>query len=70
MEEIKKVEIVQVDYKCPKCEEGYLRPTGTCFTTNPPMYPHRCTHCNYAETFTGKTYPYIDHRPISSFTSL
>ncbi len=62
MEEIKEVKTVKVDYKCPKCEQGYLRPTGQCYTTNPPQYPHICIHCAYGETFMGKTYPYVDYR--------
>lgn len=51
METRNKVETVQVDYKCPKCENGYLRPTGTCYPTNPPQFPHRCNNekCDYME---------------------
>ena len=56
METKEKVETVKVDYKCPKCESGYLRPTGTCLPMNPPLYPHQCNAngCDYGETFTGK----------------
>jgi hypothetical protein len=63
MEEINEVKVVRVDFKCPKCGIGYLRPTGTCLTTNPPQYPHNCNNhnCNYGKTFAGKTYPYIDY---------
>jgi len=62
MEEIKEVKTVKVDYKCPKCEQGYLRPTGICYPMNPPLYPHKCTHCEHGETFSNKTYPYVDYR--------
>lgn len=62
MEEIKEVKMVRVDYKCPKCDNGYLRPTGTCLTSSPPIYPHKCTHCEYSENFKNKTYPYVDYR--------
>lgn len=61
METKKEVKTVQVDYECPKCETGKLRPTGICLTTYPPMYPHKCTDCDYGETFTDKMYPYIAH---------
>lgn len=65
-EEIKEVKIVQIDFKCPNCTTGYLRPTGQVFTTMPPMIPHRCNNplCNYTQTFTDKGYPYIDYKPI------
>ena len=62
MEEIKEVIAVQVDFRCPKCKKGCLRPTGQCFTTNPPIYPHKCTNCEYTENIRGKTYPYIDYK--------
>jgi len=62
----KNVRIVEVDFKCPNCTTGYLRPTGSVYTTNPPMIPHRCNNplCNHGETFTNKSYPYIDYEPI------
>lgn len=62
MEEIKETKTFKVDYKCPKCETGYLRPTGMCLPMNPPAYPHQCNKCEYSETFTGKTYPYIEYK--------
>lgn len=66
MEETKDVKTVKVDYKCDVCKEGYLRPTGTCFTSNPPQYPHKCNNpkCDAGNTF-NFTYPYIDYKPIS-----
>lgn len=59
-EEKKEVKTVQVDYKCPQCETGYLRPTGQVLLCNPPKYPHRCNNerCEYKEVF-RKTYPQI-----------
>jgi hypothetical protein len=65
MEQIKEVRTVQVDYKCPKCEQGYLRPTGICHPMNPPLYPHKCTNCEYGETFSDKKYPYINYQIIT-----
>lgn len=61
MEEIKEVKPVRIDYKCPKCKTGYMRPTGIGIATNPPQYPHRCNMCECSETFTGKMYPYIEY---------
>ncbi len=59
---------VQVDFKCPECETGYLRPTGKCHPMNPPLYPHQCNNpnCKYGESFSGKSYPYITHKIKSS----
>jgi len=60
--EIKKdVKQIMIDFQCPKCKEGYLRPTGQVFTTNPPMIPHMCNKigCDYGETFRDKSYPRI-----------
>jgi hypothetical protein len=67
MEETKEVKTIRVDYKCPMCDNGYLRPTGQCFPTNPPQYPHKCNgtrsgcDCYHGETF-SKMYPYIDYK--------
>jgi hypothetical protein len=63
MEEVKSVKTVKVDYKCDVCKDGYMRPTGTCFPTNPPQYPHKCnnSYCDAAKTF-NLTYPHIDYR--------
>ena len=59
METTKEVKTIQVDYECPKCEVGKLRPTGQKLLSNPPQYPHKCTECDFTETFRDKTYPYI-----------
>jgi hypothetical protein len=59
MEEKNEIKIFQVDFKCPKCKTGYLRPSNRVLTTNPPQYPHECSNpkCDYKETF-NTTYPY------------
>lgn len=62
MEEITELRTVRVDYKCPNCGEGYLRPSNDGQTINPPMYPHKCTNCEYTETFNNIIYPYITHQ--------
>ena len=66
MEERKEVKPVTVDYKCPNCETGYLRHSGMVLTSNPPQYPHHCNNdeCDYAQTFTGKSYPYLDYEEV------
>lgn len=58
-----KVQSVQIDFLCPKCKIGYLRPTGICHLIYPAQYPHICNHngCGYSESFTI-TYPYIDYK--------
>ena len=64
--ERKEVRVFQIDYRCPKCGKGYLRPTGIVCSANPPVRPHKCTNpdCDYAETITGNAYPYIEYEPI------
>ena len=66
METRKEVKQVQVDYQCPKCKKGYLRPTGMALTTYPPQFPHKCNNCDYMETFRDKQYPYIDYEEIDN----
>lgn len=58
---------VMIDYKCPKCDIGYLRPTGTVFACDPPHYPHSCNNpnCYYGETIRDKQYPYIEYEPVN-----
>lgn len=55
MEVKNEVKTVRVDYLCPKCEKGFLRPTGQVQTAYPPQYPHKCNNpdCDYYETFMG-----------------
>jgi len=63
MIETTKIQPVKVDYKCPVCKQGYLRPTGRTLMTHPAKYPHRCNKqdCDFEETFSGIQYPYIDY---------
>jgi hypothetical protein len=63
MEVRKRVHTVKVDYRCPKCGNGFLRPTGRVLTSYPPQYPHKCNNpeCDYGETFMDKTYPFINY---------
>ncbi len=67
MEQRTEVKTIQVDFKCPKCNIGFMRPTGYGFTTNETHWPHRCDslRCDYEEQFINKTYPYIVYEPIA-----
>jgi ssDNA-binding Zn-finger/Zn-ribbon topoisomerase 1 len=62
MEIEQEVKPVRIDFQCPRCKQGFMRPTNSSFLSNPPIYPHKCTKCNYTENVTGKTYPYIDYK--------
>jgi len=60
METRTEVKLFKVDYKCPRCDKGHLRHTGKVLMSSPAKYPHECNNpdCDYAETFTGISYPY------------
>lgn len=60
-----KVETIAVDFQCPVCLTGRLRPIGNVHYTSPLQYPHKCNNpeCTYKKTFL-KTYPYIDYKEI------
>lgn len=66
MEERKEVKAFEVDYKCPKCDIGYLRSDGERLLCYPPLYPHKCSNkeCDYSEKFRFN-YPYIDYEIIN-----
>ena len=59
------VKTLKVHYICDECGKGELLPTGTCFPTNPPMYPHLCsnTSCNSGRTFNIQ-YPTIKYTEV------
>jgi len=42
METRRKVKTIEVDYKCPNCDTGFLRPTGQVLTSFPAQYRHCC----------------------------
>ena len=58
MQEVRNVNSRQVDFRCPECQNGWMRPSGIVLTSNPPQYPHTCTSCSYKQTF-GVRYPYV-----------
>ena len=63
METRKQLITIRVDYKCPECETGYLRPTGKVLMSSPAKYQHRCDNheCDYTKTFRGKKYPHLEY---------
>jgi hypothetical protein len=64
MEEKREVRTFEVDYRCPKCSAGYLRPTGIVCDNNPPTYPHKCTNCDYSKVIKDHKYPYLVYEPV------
>lgn len=56
------MKVVQTDYHCDECADGYLRPTGVMLASNPPQYPHKCTCCDATKTFRER-YPIISYTP-------
>lgn len=57
MSESKKlVNTYVIDYMCDVCSIGRVLPTGLCYPTYPPKFPHECSHCNEKYTF-NFTYP-------------
>jgi len=60
MEKYTEVKTYEVDYKCPKCNDGYLRPTGYTLMSYPVKFPHVCNKCQYGITL-DKSYPTIEH---------
>lgn len=68
MEKKREVKTFEVDFRCPKCNIGYLRPTGIAVGGYPIRYPHVCNNpeCDYHEIMKGYTYPYIVYEPIDT----
>lgn len=52
---------VSVDYRCDKCNEGFMRSTGITLTMNPPLFPHKCSKCGHVENF-HEVFPHIEYR--------
>jgi len=69
-EERREVKTFEVDYKCPKCGAGYLRPTGIAVGGEPIQYPHKCNNCDYREVMKGYKYPYLVYEPVSTLVYL
>lgn len=54
------VRAVEVDYRCEKCSQGHMRPTGVKFLATSNRYEHRCSNCKETEVF-EVNYPFIRH---------
>ena len=52
------LQAVRADRRCDQCAEGYFRPTGVVLASCPAQYPHRCSICDRAQTFTER-YPHV-----------
>jgi len=39
---------------------GEMRPTGMCYTTNPPTYAHACTKCSKTAVY-YRSYPSVEY---------
>lgn len=55
--EVRQVTTSQVDERCPKCGQGWMRPTGIVNNTNPATYEHSCNRCGNVSFYTVR-YPY------------
>lgn len=67
MEEKTQVNTYEVKYKCNKCNEGYMIPSGFVYTTNPPKFQHICDNPNCGNIVTlDKAYPYIEYESQNS----
>lgn len=64
MEKYTEVKTYQIDYKCPECNDGYLRPSGFVYMSHPVQYPHICNICQYTITL-DKSYPILEHIKIN-----
>lgn len=61
MKKLFKTNTRHIDYRCPNCQNGWMRPTGTVLVSDPPKFPHKCIQCGYEEIFDVK-YPYTVHK--------
>lgn len=41
------VKTVVTQYRCDQCGFDYVKFTGMTFTSNPPRYQHKCSHCGF-----------------------
>lgn len=62
-ERVYDVQIVGVDYVCDECHIGLMESTGVALMSNPPWYPHHCSHCGVKKNF-SKQYPTVWYEPV------
>ena len=53
--------VVRLTYACDECGEEMRAHWGIVLTSNPPVYPHRCTNGHTANLL--RSYPTYDFRP-------
>ena len=56
------VKVFEVNYICDKCGIGKMKPTGEAQLSDPPQYPHKCTHCGHTESYFNNMYPIIRYQ--------
>jgi len=71
MEVINEVKTIETDFQCPKCEKGFLRPTGITYLTFPQNYQHTCNNdgCGYIESF-NIIYPHVSYEKVDEETEI
>ena len=62
MEIYHEVKVFEVKMQCEKCN-GEMEQSGNILLTNPPLYPHNCNKCGYAENYRIQ-YPNIAYKRI------
>ena len=63
METRTEVRTIKVQYKCPKCQLGYLEFVGKAWV----FYVHRCTNkeCLHEEKLSNKEYPFLEYQELT-----
>ena len=57
-QEVNKVEVSQVNERCPKCNNGYMISNGIVYPGNPVQWEHICNSCGFTQNY-GTRFPYI-----------
>jgi transposase-like protein len=57
-EELRNVSVQQMDMKCPRCNQGYMRPNGLIVPGHSPEFTHVCTQCAYTQNYPVR-YPHV-----------
>ena len=61
----RKIQMIEMDMICTRCNDGYMRPDPIVHMTNPPQYPHTCEKCGQKAVFDVRypciTYVYKDN---------
>jgi hypothetical protein len=63
-EEQTEVKVYMVEYRCDKCGNGYLKPTGSMLASSPPWYPHECDFCGDISKFHKEKYPLTRYKTV------